>query len=382
MENFTFFNPTKIEFGTDKEQLIGQHLAAHGIKRVLLCYGSDRIKREGLFDLVSNRLSENGIEWVECGGIVSNPVISKVREGVALAQRHQVEAILSVGGGSVLDSAKAIAAGVRYSGDVWDLFVGKSGIESALPLFAILTLAATGSEMNPGAVVTNEDTKQKFFISSPALFPKVSIVNPVLMRGVSRDYLAYSASDVIAHLGEVYFTAAVHPKLQSRLVESVINTVIETTDALLENPADDDARAQFAWAATLALNGVTSSGTGGFSFPNHAIEHSLSALFNVPHGAGLSVVMPAWMNWYCGRNPAQFERFAKHVFGVHSAEQGIAALRKWFDRIGTPTRLSQLGIKESDLAAIVENVQGNVRGFGIADLYTPEAVTAILKSAL
>lgn len=382
MNDFTFFNPTKIEFGADKEQLIGQRLAEHGSKKVLLCYGSERIKRDGLFAVVSQRLAENGIEWVELGGIVSNPVISKVREGIALAKQHRVDAILSVGGGSVLDSAKAIAAGVCYSGDVWDLFVGKAGVESALPLFAILTLAATGSEMNPGAVVTNEETRQKFFISSPALFPKVSIVNPALMRSVSRDYLVYSASDVIAHLIEVYFTAAVHPRLQSRLVESLIGTVIETTEALLENPNDDDARAQFAWAATLALNGLTSSGTAGFSFPNHAIEHSLSALFNVPHGAGLSVVVPAWMKWFQNRNPAQFERFARQVFGVDSATSGIAALEQWFDKIGTPTRLPQLGIQESDLPAIVDNVQGNVRLFGIAEVYTPEAVTAILNNAL
>lgn len=382
MNDFTFFNPTRIEFGADKEQLIGQRLAEHGIKKVLLCYGSERIKRDGLFAVVSQRLAENGIERVELGGIVSNPVISKVREGIALAKQHRVDAILSVGGGSVLDSAKAIAAGVCYSDDVWDLFVGKAGVESALPLFAILTLAATGSEMNPGAVVTNEETRQKFFISSPALFPKVSIVNPALMRSVSRDYLVYSASDVIAHLIEVYFTATVHPSLQSRLVESLIGTVIETTEALLDNPNDDDARAQFAWAATLALNGLTSSGTAGFSFPNHAIEHSLSALFNVPHGAGLSVVVPAWMKWFQGRNPAQFERFARQVFGVDSATSGIAALEQWFDKVGTPTRLPQLGIQESDLPAIVDNVQGNVRLFGIAEVYTPDAVTAILNNAL
>lgn len=382
MENFTFFNPTKIEFGTGKEQLIGQHLAGHGIKKVLLSYGSDRIKREGLFDVVIKSLADQGIELVELGGIISNPVISKVREGIALARAHQVDAILSVGGGSVLDSVKAIAAGVRYDGDVWDLFTGKAAIESALPVFAILTLAATGSEMNPSAVVTNDETQEKFFISAPPLFPKVSIVNPALMQGVTRDYLVYSASDVIAHLIETYFTASVHPKLPSRLVETLISTVIETAEALLANPADYEARAQFAWAATLALNGLTYSGAAGFSYPNHAIEHSLSALFNVPHGAGLSVVVPAWMKWYRDRNPAQFERFARNVFGVDSGEQGIAALQSWYDKIGTPTRLPQLGIKEADLPAIVENVQKNVRIFGIAETYTPEVVTAILKNAL
>ncbi|WP_153111819.1 iron-containing alcohol dehydrogenase [Propionivibrio limicola] len=382
MENFTFFNPTKIEFGTGKEQLIGPHLAEHSIRKVLLCYGSERIKREGLFDVVSQSLAGKGIELVEFGGIVSNPVLSKVREGIALARAHQVDAILSVGGGSVLDSVKAIAAGVLYDGDVWDLFVGKARVESALPLFAILTLAATGSEMNPSAVVTNDETQEKFFISAAPLFPKVSIVNPALMQGVSRDYLVYSASDVIAHLIESYFTATVHPTLPSRLVESLINTVIETTEALLADPADYDARSQFAWAATLALNGLTYSGAAGFSYPNHAIEHSLSALFNVPHGAGLSVVVPAWMKWFRERNPAQFERFARNVFGVESGEQGIAALQAWYDKIGTPTCLSQLGIKETDLAAIVENVQKNVRIFGIAETYTPDVVMAVLKNAL
>lgn len=382
MENFTFFNPTQIEFGTDKEKQIGQHLAAHGVKKVLLCYGSERIKREGLFDVVSKSLAEQGIAFVECGGIISNPIISKVREGIAVAKAHQVDAILSVGGGSVLDSSKAIAAGICHDGDVWDLFVGKALVETALPLFAILTLAATGSEMNPSAVVTNNETKEKFFISAASLFPKVSIVNPALMQGVTRDYLVYSASDVIAHLIESYFTATVHPKLQSRLVESLIKTVIESTEALLIDPANYEARAQFAWAATLALNGLTYSGAADFSYPNHAIEHSLSALFNVPHGAGLSVIVPAWMKWYLDRNPAQFERFARKVFGVDTSEQGIAALQAWYDKIGTPTHLQQLGIKEIDLPAIVENVQRNVRIFGIAETYTPEVVTAILKNAL
>jgi len=382
MENFTFFNPTKIEFGTGKEQLIGQHLAEYRVKKVLLCYGSERIKREGLFDVVSQSLSDKGVEIVECGGIVSNPVISKVREGIALARANQVDAILSVGGGSVLDSSKAIAAGVCHGGDVWELFTGKSPIASALPVFAILTLAATGSEMNPSGVVTNDETQEKFFISAAPLFPKVSIVNPALMQGVSRDYLVYSASDVIAHLIETYFTATTHPALQSRLVESLINTVIETTETLLADPTDYAARGQFAWAATLALNGLTYSGTAGFSYPNHAIEHSLSALFNVPHGAGLSVVVPAWMKWFRERNPAQFDRFARNVFGVESGEKGIAALQAWYDKIGTPTHLPQLGIKDADLPAIVDNVQKNVRLFGIAETYTPEAVTSILKNAL
>ena len=382
MDNFTFHNPTTIEFGKDKEQLIGQHLANHGVTKVLLCYGSDRIKRDGLFAVVSKSLADKGIQFVECGGIVSNPVLSKVREGIAAARDHQVDGILSVGGGSVLDSVKAMAAGVPYNGDVWDLFVGKASIDSALPVFDILTLAATGSEMNNGAVVTNEVTKQKLFIMSPHTFPKVSIINPELMKTVSRDYLVYSAADIIALSIVGYFSATVQPHFQSRLVESIINTVIETTEILLANPNDYAARSEFAWASTQALNGLIYNGTAGFSYPNHMIEHSLSALFNVPHGAGLSVVMPAWMKWYHDRNPAQFERFAKNVFGVTGAEQGIAALEKWFDKIGTPTRLSQLGITEADLSETIENVLDNAQWFGIAETYTQDVVNTILKRAL
>lgn len=382
MDNFTYFNPTKVDFGTGKEQLIGQHLSEHAVKKVLLCYGSDRIKRDGLFQIVVNSLSAKNIEYVECGGIVSNPVISKVREAITTARTHNVDAILSVGGGSVLDSAKAIAAGVPYAGDVWDLFIGKSNIDSALPVFDILTLAATGSEMNSGAVVTNEETKEKFAIQSPLTFPKVSIVNPALMRTVTRDYLVYSAADVIAHSIEGYFTATDQPKFHSRIVEAIINTVIESTETLLANPDDYAARAEFAWASTQALNGLIYSGTAGYSYPNHMIEHALSALFNVPHGAGLSVVIPAWMKWYQSRNPAQFDRFAQNIFGLQTGTEGIAALESWFNKIGTPTRLSQLSITEANLPATIDNVLVNAKWFGIPDTYTKDVVSTILKSAL
>lgn len=382
MDNFTFYNPTKVDFGLGKEQLIGQHLAEAGIKKVLLCYGSERIKQDGLFATVSKSLEAQGIDLVECGGIVSNPVISKVRQAIILARANNVDAILSVGGGSVLDSAKAIAAGVPHQGDVWELFIGQAPIDAALPVFDILTLAATGSEMNSGAVVTNEDTKEKFAIGSVHLFPKVSIVNPQLMQTVSRDYLVYSAADIIAHCIEGYFTATVQPRFHSRMVEAIINTVIETTEALLADPAHYHARSEFAWASTQALNGLIYTGTAGFSYPNHMIEHSLSALFNVPHGAGLSVVIPAWMKWYHQHNEVQFARFAKQVFGKSSGHEGILALEAWFDSIGTPTRLSQLGIDASDLPSVTENVLGNARYFGIAETYTPAVVKMILQSAL
>lgn len=382
MENFVYHNPTRVDFGQGREESIGEHLSHYAVKKVLICFGSDRIKRDGLFDRVVAQLKAHDIEYVELGGIVSNPILSKVREGVELANQSKADAILSVGGGSALDSAKAIAAGAHYQGDVWDLFIGKATVEQALPIFDILTLAATGSEMNSGAVVTNEETKQKYAINAPCLFPKVSMINPQLMSSVSQDYLVYSAADIIAHSIEGYFTATTQPAFQSRLVEAIINTVIETTERLLEDPQDYDARAQFAWASTQALNGLIYSGTAGFSYPNHMMEHSLSALFNVPHGGGLSVIMPAWMKWYYTQNTAQFTRFAKNVFNLETPEQGIEALEQWFNKIGTPTKLGQFNIGQDDFDAIVENMLGNASYFGISDIYTEDVLSEIMHNAL
>ncbi len=382
MKDFTYYNPTRILFGKETERDIGKQIADAGIKKVLLTYGSDRIKRDGLFDTVVDSLEAEGVAYVALGGIVSNPLLSKVYEGIEQAKKEGVEGILSVGGGSVLDSSKAIAAGALYDGDVWDFFTFKSMIEKALPIFDIITLAATGSEMNSGAVVTNDATRQKFFISSITLNPKLSIINPDLQKTVSEEYLVYSASDVIAHSIEAYFTAAYQPELIADYVEANIKAVIRTTEALLADPEDYDARGEFAWAATQALNGSTYTGVAGFGYPNHMIEHALSALHNVPHGAGLSVIMPAWMKWYVAQNPAQFERFAQRVFGVTGAMAGIEALEAWFDKVGTPTRLSQFGIGEEALDVIAKNAHENAAYFGLAETYGVAVIREILTKAL
>jgi NADP-dependent alcohol dehydrogenase len=381
MQNFTFFNPTQIEFGKDKEKEIGTHLKKCNIKKVLLTYGSERIKKDGLFDIVEKSLKENNIEIIAIGGIISNPVLSKVYEIISIAKKEKVDAILSVGGGSVLDSSKAIAAGALYDGDVWDFFIGKALVQKALPIFDILTLAATGSEMNCGAVITNENTKQKYAIQSPLLYPKVSVINPELMKTISKDYLVYSAADIIAHSIEGYFTAAIHPTYINRQIEAIIKTVMQTTEILINNPDDYNARAEFAWAATNALNGLTYVGTSGYSYPNHMIEHSLSALYNVPHGAGLSVVIPAWMKWYKSKNEAQFKRFAKEIFELETAEEGIDALEAWFNKVGTPTKLSQFNIPTSDTDKILENLLENAQYFGIKEIYTKDVLTKILNNA-
>lgn len=381
MENFTYCNPTLIEFGKAKEKELAQHIQSHGIKKVLIVYGSERIKKEGLFDVVIKQLVKKEIDFVEFGGIVSNPVLSSVHKAIEIVKNNQIDGIVSVGGGSVLDSSKAIAAGALYGGDVWDFFTRKATIERALPIFSIMTLAATGSEMNCLAVVTNEQTKEKYSIAAPSVYPKVSIINPELQMGVPKDYLVYSAADVIAHCIEAYFTSNNHPMLINLQTEAIIKTVIQTTETLLQNPQDYDARAEFAWAATNALNGSTLLGISGFSFPNHMIEHVLSALYNVPHGAGLSVVMPAWMKWYYPNNETQFQRFAKEIFGLESAIEGIEALEKWFEKIGTPTKLSQFRLDSSHFDEIIEVGLKNASFFGIPQ-YDKEVFEAILKNAL
>lgn len=381
MEKFTYKNPTQIEFGKEKEKNIGKYISSYGVKKVLLTFGSDRIKKDGLYDSVINSLKEFDIEFVELGGIVSNPTLSTVYEGIKKAKENKVDGILSVGGGSVLDSSKAIAVGSLDEGDVWDFFLGKREITKALPVFDIITMAATGSEMNAFAVVTNEETKQKYSISSAFIYPKVSVINPELQKSVSKDYLVYSAADIIAHSIEGYFTATIHPIIISKYIEANISTVIESTEILLKDSENYDARAEFAWAATNALNGTTYLGVAGYSYPNHMIEHTLSALFNVPHGAGLSVIMPAWMKWYYKNNPTQFERFANEIFGVYSAQEGIEALENWFNKIGTPTKLSQFSIKKEDIPLIVENAYGNAKHFGLDSIYTKEVLSEILNNA-
>ncbi|OGR01716.1 MAG: butanol dehydrogenase [Deltaproteobacteria bacterium RIFOXYD12_FULL_55_16] len=381
MFDFTFHNPTKIIFGADKETLIGAELKAAGISRVLLVYGCNSVIKSGLLERVMSSLAASNIAWTQFGGVVSNPLLAHTREGVALAKQDQVEAILAVGGGSVLDEAKAIAVGALTAEDVWQFFLGQK-VERALPLFTILTLAATGSEMNGNSVITNASARQKYNISSPHVYPRVSILNPELTHSVPLNYTAYSAVDAITHVCEGYFTKQPGTRLQDRLVEGIIKTVRETTELIMAEPTHAKARASFMWAATLALNGLTPAGVGKYSFPNHMIEHALSAIYNIPHGAGLSIVMPAWMKWYCPQNPDQFARFAREIFGLDSGEAGIAALEQWFIKIKSPVRLHEVGILATDIEAIAKNAHGLARQWGIAELYPQETIAEILRLAV
>jgi hypothetical protein len=381
MNDFIYYNPTKIEFGKEKENNIGQYIKESNIESVLLVYGSGTIKKSGLYERVIASLKSQGISYEELDGVVSNPLLSRVNDGIKIVKEKKLQAVLGVGGGSVVDSAKAIAAGAKYDGDVWDFFINKAQITEALPVFTVMTLAATASEMNGNAVIMNDETKQKYSIASVLVNPMVSVVNPELMATVSKDYLAYSAVDIIAHSIEVYFTASIHPNFNSRIVESIVKTVMQTTEILLENPNDYDARAEFAWVAIQALNGLTPAGTAGGSFPNHMIEHSLSAIYNVAHGAGLSVVIPAWMKWYETQNPAQFKRFAKEIFNEEDSSKGIEKLEVWFAKIGAPTTLEAAGIPKSGIQELADNATELASLWGIGNIYTTNVIVEILEKA-
>ncbi len=384
MQPFIFHNPTKIVFGPSMVNKVGKSTASYG-KKALLVYGQNSIKRSGVYDQVTSSLQAAGVSWIDHAGVKSNPVLSHVNAGISLAKQQQVDVVVAVGGGSVLDEAKAICAGAKTDGDVWDFFCDKAQIKDALPLVTVLTLAATGSEMNSGGVVTNEATQQKFNLGSAHLFPKVSILDPCITYTVPLDYTAYSAVDAISHLIEGYFTSndSATP-LQDRFVEGLIQTVIESTEQILLQPDHPEARATMMWAATWALNGLSTAGIGAYGFPNHMIEHSLSALYDIAHGAGLSIVMPGWMAYKAEQQPAKFAQFAERVFGCNEgdeqerAQAGIDALKGWFSKINSPVTLEGAEIPESDIVAIADNATMLAQKWGLSE-YSSEVIASILK---
>ena len=384
MKNFVFHNPTKILFGQDTIPSIGPETAALG-KKALMVYGQGSIKKNTIYDQVTKSLQDAGVTIVEHSGVQSNPVLSHVHQGIRLAKKNKIDVIVAVGGGSVIDSAKAIAAGALVEHNVWKFFTGRNSIKEALPLSCVLTLAASGSEMNSGMVITNEETNQKFGFANKHLYPRVSILDPSATFSVSPDYTAYGAVDAIAHVLEFYFTnQEPYTPVQDYFMEGLVKSCIDSCDRVLKNLEDYDARADLMWAATLALNGLTGAGLGKVGFPMHMIEHSLSALYNVAHGAGLSVVIPGWMSYQAQQTPEKFSQFAERVFGItellieQKRTEGIQALLSWFKKIKTPTSLDELNIPSQDIPKIAENAVELAKIWGMPD-YTEEKIEEILK---
>ena len=387
MHNFIFKNPTKVVFGRDTVSGLGEDAAQYG-KKALLVYGRNSIKTGGLYDACVKSLTSAGMQVVEHGGVKPNPALSHVREGVRLCKEHAVDVIIAVGGGSSIDAAKGMAAGAKYSGDVWDFYCGKAGVKDALPLITVLTLAATGSEMNGGSVVTNEETKQKYAAMGAALYPKTSFLDPENTFTVPPLQTAYGAVDAVSHIAEGYFTTPEQSvNLQLELAEAVLRNIVRSSDAILQNPRDYEARADMMWSCTLALNGILSSGLGETVFINHAMEHSLSAIYDIPHGAGLAIVMCGWFEWKRTRGlEERLARFGRAVFCVtdkndaKAARQCVAEFSDWCSGMKVPVTFSQAGIPFKDIPSIAENIMGNLAAWGV-DEYSRKDIEEILNLA-
>ena len=366
MQNFTFSNPTKILFGKAVVAKLGPEAAKAG-KKALFVYGGGSIKKNGVYDVITAALAKEGIAVVEHGGVKPNPVLSHVRGGIKKAVENDCDLVVAAGGGSVIDEAKAIAAGAKYGGDVWDFFCGKAEIRGALPLFVALTLPATGSEMNSGCVVTKEETAQKFSAQGAPLFPRVSALDPETTLTLPRAQVANGAVDAIAHIIEGYFTTRdADAAVTDEIVHALARSVIASTERILKDPSDYNARASMMWSATLALNGLASCGYAGANFINHAIEHSLSALYDIAHGAGLAIVMPAWFKHHLETDgPARLAKFGAAVFGTKTAEETIKAFEDFFRKTGAPVRLSEAGIPAADIPRIAANAMGLIRLWGM-----------------
>jgi alcohol dehydrogenase YqhD (iron-dependent ADH family) len=372
MNAFQFYNPTHIVFGEGTADRVGELTARHG-KTVLLVYGSGSIKKTGLLDRTLGSLAEAGITVHELPNIEPNPRLTTVNKGISICREHGVDFILAVGGGSVIDAAKAIAAGTLYEGDVWDFYTRKAVVQQALPLGTILTLAATGSEMNGGTVVTNWEEKQKQSFVSPHTYPKFSILDPTLTYTVPRNHTVYGSVDIMSHVFEQYFSLTPNTPLQERFCESILQTVIENVQIAIEKPNDAAARANLMWCGTMALNGGQISVGMANDWASHGIEHEVSAIYDIPHGAGLAVIFPNWMKYVYKQRVDRFVQYAQRIWGITGegmtddeiALAGIQATRDFFTQIGAESRLADFGIGEENLDRMAEEAvqYGNIGSF-------------------
>jgi alcohol dehydrogenase YqhD (iron-dependent ADH family) len=355
--NFDYHNPTRLIFGAGSLSRLGE-FAQHFGKRALVVTGGGSVKRTGTFERAVRSLTDAGLSVVECEGIEPNPRLTSVKRGAETARDNDCDLIVALGGGSVMDAAKVIAAAVLYEGDPWDMiFHGQPDPHvptQALPLIAVPTLAATGSEMNCGAVISNTETKEKSFVQAECLYPKVALLDPELTVSVPKDQTAYGVCDLITHITESYFNGSGDTPIQDRFAEGVISTAMEYGPRAIADGRDLNARTQLQWAATVALNGWISSGSGSAGYPVHMIEHTVSAFHDITHAAGLAIINPAWMRFAARANPAKFVQFAERVFGLSAtgpddldcALAGIDRFEAFLQSIGCPTRFSELDIDD------------------------------------
>ncbi len=363
MENFSYHNPTKIIFGKNEVDRIGSEAALFGKKAIVLI-GKGSAKKSGLYARVISSLNMYSIKSVTYEGIKSNPVFEDADEAVLLAKEFGADMVIAIGGGSVIDTAKAVAMGFYVEHSVWDFYMQKEKPEKALPLINILTLAATGTEMNSSSVLQDNAAGMKKGFSSPHIFPKLSILDPILTYSVPANYTAYGIADLIAHCLEVYFGKGNAP-LSDYYIASILKLATVYGPKVIEHPDDYDARANIMWLATNALNGSLVNGKGNGDWGSHLYEHSLSVLFDVAHGAGLSIVFPAWMKHFAPKFEAKLAFLGKMVFDInegddaHKASEFIKRLEEFYQHIQTPIRLSEVNINKADTQKILQNLALN-----------------------
>ncbi len=393
MEGFEFYNPTRIIFGRGEHKKIGNYTASKGLKKALVVIGGGSVERIGVLDAVLSSLRHSGVEPYVLRGVKSNPLLSKVREGIELASKEGVHGVIGLGGGSVMDTAKAIAAGVemkRAGKDIWDAFTGRADIENALSVFTIPTIAASGSEMNGYMVITDEVSAYKLAAGSIYVYPDISILDPELTYSVPQDYTAYGGVDAVCHLMEPYFNGPYpYTPIQDAISEGLMRTIMDAAIDCIRFPDSYEYRAAMMWGATLALNGLTKAGVGEHFFPVHLIEHAISALYDVPHGAGLAALLPAWMTFFMSRRPERIISFSKGVMGIvddvgvdQIAALGIKAFSDWLKRINAPINLRDIGIKEDALGSIADNALVQARIWGMKDEWDKDAILTVLTMAI
>lgn len=351
MLDFEYYAPTKVFFGRDKEKLVGEIIKSYGYKTVMLMYGKGSIKSSGLYDTVTSSLKEKNINLLEMGGVEPNPKVSFVREAIIKARENQVDMILAVGGGSVIDAAKSTAAGALSDNDVWDFHTGKAIPKATIPVGCILTLSAAGSEMSGSSVLTNMELNMKRGFTSELNRPKFAICNPELTYTVSKYQTACGIVDIMAHTMERYFTPCEDTPLTDSIAESILKSVVAAGKVLMQNPRDYEARATMMWASSLSHNNLTGCGRNN-ALPVHQLEHALSGEYDeVAHGAGLAVLFPAWGRYVYKHNIPRFARFARNVWDVQEADDakaaigGIECMAEFFNSIGMPSRIRDFGIE-------------------------------------
>ncbi|MBQ7155072.1 MAG: iron-containing alcohol dehydrogenase [Synergistaceae bacterium] len=387
MNNFTWHNPTELIFGQDTVKELGPRLKADGIKGVLLVYGGKGTFKSGAYEQVTDMLSAAGITFSDLNDVKPNPLIGKVREGVARVKAGGIDAILPIGGGSAFDTAKAIAAGACYSGDIWDFYGSKTKITKAMPIYGVLTASASSSEVNCISVISNPETQDKISMSAPCLYPRVSVIDPSFQITLPQKQTVYGGVDIIAHVLERVLDGDDSSELMDGQGYALIRTMMRVIPTLIEDPKNYDARAEYALAGAMAHCGFLSMGraTRG-DFSSHKLGHSISLLYGAAHGASLSVIMPAWSRYLYEENPDPFVRLGEEVFGIYDGEdedralESIESLEDFFKEINAPTTLRELGLKEEDIEKLAENAS-KLLPFGSLKELTAEDVLEIYKLA-